>query len=73
MSWSIIYYKLFLFLLQGFLEYHITNPKKELSDIFTTMIAIKKSYTEIEDYTVGDTSLEQVFLAFAKHQEARNA
>lgn len=36
------------------------------------MIELKKIYTEIEDYNVSDTSLEEVFLEFAKRQEMRN-
>lgn len=54
------------------LHYHIINPQIPLSVIFTKMIAIKNAYTGIEDYTVGDTTLEQVFLAFAKRQAVRN-
>lgn len=33
------------------------------------MKVIKETYCGIEDYSVGDTTLEQVFLSFAKKQE----
>jgi len=36
------------------------------------MKTIKEYYTAIEDYTVGDTTLEQVFIAFAKKQAILN-
>lgn len=36
------------------------------------MKAIKESYNIVEDFTVGDTTLEQVFIAFAKRQAVLN-
>lgn len=36
------------------------------------MKAIKENYHAVEDYTVGDTTLEQVFIAFAKKQAVLN-
>lgn len=50
------------------LHYHLTDPEKPLSEIFGRMKDIKEKYTMIEDFTVSDTTLEQVFLAFAKKQ-----
>lgn len=57
-----------MLVLQGLLHYHITNPKVPLSEIFGQMKAIKENYPAVEDYTVSDTTLEQVFIAFAKKQ-----
>ncbi|KAL5235297.1 hypothetical protein ACI65C_002707 [Semiaphis heraclei] len=57
---------------KGLLHYHITNPNIPLSEIFGQMQTIKEYYTAIEDYTVGDTTLEQVFIAFAKKQAVLN-
>lgn len=37
------------------------------------MESIKDSYSIIEDYTVSDTTLEQVFKAFAKGQAVLNS
>lgn len=54
--------------MQGLLHYHITNPKIPLSEIFGKMKSVKENYAAIEDFTVGDTTLEQVFIAFAKRQ-----
>lgn len=58
--------------MQGLLHYHITNPQIPLSEIFGQMIAIKENYPSVEDFTVGDTTLEQVFIAFAKRQAVLN-
>lgn len=54
------------------MHYHITNPHIPLSEIFGQMEAIKDNYTVVEDYTVSDTTLEQVFIAFAKRQAVLN-
>lgn len=32
------------------------------------MNVIKERYPAVEDYTIGNTTLEQVFIAFAKKQ-----
>lgn len=54
------------------MHYHITNPHIPLSEIFSQMEATKDNYTMIEDYIVSDTTLEQVFIAFAKRQAVLN-
>jgi len=36
------------------------------------MKRLKENYPDIEDYTIGDTTLEQVFIAFAKRQAMPN-
>jgi len=58
----------YFYLLQGLLHYHITDPRIPLSEIFGQMKVIKENYGAIEDYTISDTTLEQVFIAFAKKQ-----
>ncbi|XP_050530373.1 phospholipid-transporting ATPase ABCA3-like isoform X2 [Daktulosphaira vitifoliae] len=57
---------------KGLLHYHITNPRVPLSDIFGHMKAIKENHSIVEDYTISDTTLEQVFIAFAKKQAILN-
>lgn len=54
--------------MQGLLHYHITDPDLPLSEIFGHMKSTKEKYSAIEDFTVSDTTLEQVFLAFAKRK-----
>lgn len=55
---------------QGFLHYHLPDNSIPLSRIFSSIHRLKQLHTIIEDYTVADTTLEQVFLAFAKNSEA---
>lgn len=43
-----------------------------LSEIFGQMKVIKENYSVVEDYTISDTTLEQVFIAFAKRQAVLN-
>lgn len=59
-------------MLQGLLHYHITNQHIPLSEIFGQMKAIRENHNIVEDFTVGDTTLEQVFIAFAKKQAVLN-
>lgn len=57
-------------MLQGMLLYHVTNPDASLGEIFHFMEGLKGKKDILEDYTVSDTSLEQVFLSFAKEKDS---
>ncbi|CAH0387824.1 unnamed protein product [Bemisia tabaci] len=52
----------------GSLSYHITSPTVALSELFTKMREIKETMNIVEDYQVCNTTLEQVFLAFARSE-----
>lgn len=52
---------------ENILHYHIPNPQLNWSEIFRAMEEAKVSLN-IEDYSVGETTLEQVFLNFAMVQ-----
>ncbi|CAH0387825.1 unnamed protein product [Bemisia tabaci] len=52
----------------GSLRYHITTPTVALSALFNKMREIKGSMNVVEDYQVCNTTLEQVFLAFARSE-----
>ena len=52
---------------QGLLHFHITDPSVQWSYMFAVMERAKKELN-LEDYLVSDTTLEQIFLAFAKTQ-----
>lgn len=52
---------------ENILHYHIPNPQLNWSEIFRSMEDAKLSLN-IEDYSVGETTLEQVFLNFAMVQ-----
>lgn len=47
-----------LFILQGLLHYHITNPNIPLSEIFGQMKVIKENYRAIEDYTTSENKID---------------
>lgn len=56
----------FFFNFQGMIHYHIKPENTSISEIFSFMERLKASHSFVEDYTVNDTSLEEVFLSFAK-------
>jgi ATP-binding cassette subfamily A (ABC1) protein 3 len=51
----------------GYVHYHVTNPRLTWGDLFRKM-EVAKSLFKLEAYSVGQTSLEQVFLNFTKSQ-----
>jgi hypothetical protein len=53
---------------QGLLHYHVTNPNTPWKYLFMTMERVKQNFDLVEDYTISETTLEQVFLSFAKGQ-----
>ncbi|GFT55691.1 ATP-binding cassette sub-family A member 3, partial [Nephila pilipes] len=52
---------------QGMLQYHVVDPSITLSYLFKFMTNMKNQY-DLEDYLISDTSLEQIFLTFARAQ-----
>lgn len=52
---------------QGLLNYQVYNPGVKWSYIFRT-IEGSKDRLQIEDYSVSQTTLEQLFLSFARMQ-----
>ncbi|XP_054706743.1 phospholipid-transporting ATPase ABCA3-like [Uloborus diversus] len=52
---------------QGMLQYHVDDPNATLSQLFKFMDTMKSRF-DLEDYLISDTSLEQIFLTFAKSQ-----
>ncbi|GIY06583.1 ATP-binding cassette sub-family A member 17 [Caerostris extrusa] len=54
---------------QGMLQYHVVDPSMTLSRLFKFMSRMKIQF-QLEDYLISDTSLEQIFLTFARTQRA---
>ncbi|XP_071796832.1 phospholipid-transporting ATPase ABCA3-like [Asterias amurensis] len=52
---------------QGMVHYHITNTQLTWAQVFGAMERAKTRF-DIEDYSVSQTTLEQVFLNFARMQ-----
>ncbi len=53
---------------QDYVHFHVTNPLTPWSQLFSTMESAKQQYPNLVDYSVSETTLEQVFIAFAKAQ-----
>lgn len=49
------------------LHFHITDPTQSWTLIFATMNQLNEQF-HFEDYTVSDTTLEQIFIAFARRE-----
>lgn len=54
---------------QGYLHFQIPDANIPLAKVFGAMEDIKGQFN-IEDYSVNQTSLEQVFLGFTRNQKA---
>lgn len=52
--------------LQGFLGYHITDPKTKWKTMYRVMNSLKAMHNSIEDFAVLSATLEQLFMKFAK-------
>jgi hypothetical protein len=46
----------------------VTDPSIPWKYLFTTMEKVKYDHEVVEDYTISETTLEQVFLSFARLQ-----
>lgn len=55
--------------MQGLLQYQIQDVRLKWSQLFEKMETIKRQYEFVEDYTITDTSLEEVFMSFAKQAD----
>ena len=56
---------------QGMVHYHIRNTNVTWAQLFGTIERVKLNFN-IEDYSVSQTTLEQVFLNFARGQRAED-
>uniref|UniRef100_A0A131Y9J2 ATP-binding cassette, subfamily A (ABC1), member 3 n=1 Tax=Rhipicephalus appendiculatus TaxID=34631 RepID=A0A131Y9J2_RHIAP len=52
---------------QALLHFHVTDTSLKWSQLFETLEALKQELS-FEDYIVSDTTLEQIFLGFARSQ-----
>lgn len=53
---------------QCLLHYHIMDTNETWANVFTQMNKLCQKF-EFEDYFVSDTTLEQIFIMFARHQQ----
>jgi hypothetical protein len=52
---------------EGYVHIHVNENNLSLGALFSTMESCKEKY-HIENYTVSQTTLEEVFLTFAESQ-----
>ena len=57
---------------QGYLHYQLKSGNKSWGKVFGIMERAKEDYN-MDDYSVSQTTLEQVFLNFARHQRVEEA
>nr|QER78485.1 ATP-binding cassette transporter [Diaphorina citri] len=57
---------------KGLIHYQILDTTFSWSVLFAKMEAVKTSMDIVEDYSLSDTTLEQVFIAFAKGRGQRH-
>lgn len=56
---------------KDYVHFHVTDPHTPWAHLFSTMENAKISFGEVTDYSVSETTLEQVFISFARHQVSR--
>jgi ATP-binding cassette subfamily A (ABC1) protein 3 len=51
------------------LVFHVKNTAKRLSGIFSLLDKLQENNTDIEDYVIGEISLEDIFLTVSEKKE----
>lgn len=59
--------------MQDYVHFHISDSSTPWHELFDAMEEMKASFDSVEDYSVSETTLEQVFLSFAKEQRTPDA
>jgi len=56
--------------MQDYIHFHTSDTSIPWSTLFLTMEGAKKLFIDdiLSDYSVSETTLEEVFISFAKHQ-----
>ena len=55
----------------GYAQYQVDNPDLKWTDLFRQMEIAKEQFS-LEAYSLGQATLEQVFLSFAKDQDQKD-
>ena len=53
---------------KDYVHFHVTDATTPWAYLFSTMEKAKNEFSQLSDYSVSETTLEQVFLSFAKNQ-----
>ena len=49
-----------------YVHFHVSNPATSWHSLFSNMEMVKNKYSWIQDYSITETTLEQIFLGFAR-------
>ena len=54
-----------------YIHFHVANPATPWHHLFSSMEAVKEEHKIIQDYTISETTLEQIFLSFARGENIK--
>jgi len=54
-----------------YIHFHVANPATPWHHLFSSMETVKGEYKVIQDYTISETTLEQIFLSFARQDNRK--
>ena len=49
-----------------YIHFHVSNPSTSWHSLFTNLESVKGEFHVIQDYSIQETTLEQIFLEFAR-------
>ena len=55
-----------------YIHFHVPNPATSWHSLFSNMEMVKNQFSWIQDYSITETSLEQIFLGFAKDENVQS-
>ena len=55
-----------------YIHFHVSNPTTSWHSLFTNMESVKGEFNIIQDYSIQETTLEQIFLGFARGDGTAN-
>ena len=54
-----------------YIHFHVSNPATSWHALFSSMESVKAEFSCVQDYSVAETTLEQIFLGFARENGHR--
>ena len=54
-----------------YIHFHVANSVTPWHHLFGSMETVKGEYKVIQDYTISETTLEQIFLSFARQENIK--
>ena len=54
-----------------YIHFHVANPATPWSHLFSSMETVKTEHKYVQDYSISETTLEQIFLSFAREENIK--